>query len=287
MRNRKKLAVLLKLEAGYFRKRHEYKYHRFSEPKPSGGERYFSNPLGRLKGIQRRIHHLVQRIETPDWVKSGKRGESYISNGLAHLDNDYLRTMDIAQFYDSVSRNRVYVLFRNRFCMAEDIATIMTNLVMDGDKLPTGSPSSQLIAFWSYREMFEEIHTIAIQYKCRFTLYVDDMAFSSVQPIPYSLRADVAGVLHRYGLDAKKQKDRYFGSNDYKVITGFGFKNGTPSAQNRKKREILELYIKLQSGASDVNLASLNGKINAVRQNQPGLFSTLLTFSNIDGCHND
>ena len=188
--------------------------------------------------------------------------------------------MDIAQFYDSVNRNRVYNLFRDYFCMAEDIATIMTDLVMDGEKLPTGSPSSQLIAFWSYREMFEEIYAIANQYKCLFTLYVDNMAFSSKQPIPYSLREEVAGVLHKYGLDAKRHKDRYYKSNDYKIITGFGFKNGVALAPNCKKREILDICRKLQSGEDNVNIASLNGKITAVRQNQPGLFSTLLTCSN-------
>lgn len=273
LRNRKKLAKLLCLEQSYFNKDHSYSYRHFSEQKPNGGERKFADPPDRLKRIQKEINKLLQRIETPEWVKSGKKGESYITNGYYHMPSDYVRTMDISHFYDSVRRDAVYNLFSDRFKMADDIATIMTNLVLDGYTLPTGAPTSQLIAFWAYRDMFEEIHKIAEMSGCKFTLYVDDMTFSSEDPISYEFRDLVASCLNQYGMHAKRTKDHYYKKDDYKIVTGFGFKNGVASVPNKKKVEILEKYKSLKENTDNaLEMNRLTGKLNAARQIQPDLF---------------
>ena len=44
--------------------------------------------------------------------------------------------------------------------MSHDIAWIMTDLVSYNNKLPTGSPSSQLIVYWTFSHMFENIQAI-------------------------------------------------------------------------------------------------------------------------------
>jgi len=276
LRNRRKLAELFGLDGSYFRREHNYQYSHFDKTKPNGGVRHFANPLGDLKHIQRRIHVLLQRIELPEWVKSGKCGESYINNGRYHIDANYVRTMDIFHFYDSVERNRVYTLFRETFLMADDIATIMTNLVMDGNTLPTGAPSSQLIAFWSYRDMFDEIQHLSKSYGCMFSLYVDDMAFSSKQQIPYAMRDEISVILHNYHMHAERKKDRYYKTNDYKIITGFGFRNGNAYTRNCKKKEIIELYREYLNKPEQVNTKSLKGKLNSAKQNEPSLFMSIV-----------
>lgn len=74
MRNRRKLASVLKLDEKYFKKNHTYKYDHFSGPKPNGAEtRNLTVPEETLKSIQKRICKLMSRIETPEWVISGKK----------------------------------------------------------------------------------------------------------------------------------------------------------------------------------------------------------------------
>ena len=109
MRNRRKLARVLKLDEKYFKQNHTYKYNHFSEPKPNGtGTRNFTVPEKELKSIQKRICKLMSRIETPEWVISGKKKHSYISNARNHCRNYNVKTMDISQFYDSAKRKYVY-----------------------------------------------------------------------------------------------------------------------------------------------------------------------------------
>lgn len=50
MRNRRKLARVLKLDEKYFKQNHTYKYNHFSEPKPNGtGNSKFHGPGKRIK----------------------------------------------------------------------------------------------------------------------------------------------------------------------------------------------------------------------------------------------
>lgn len=73
MRNRRKLAALLGMPENYFLHKPEYEYYEFSKPKPNGdGERHFTVPSEELKLIQKVLCRLLTRIETLDWVMSGK-----------------------------------------------------------------------------------------------------------------------------------------------------------------------------------------------------------------------
>ncbi len=67
--------------------------------------------------------------------------------------------------------------------MSEDIAGLMTDLVSFGKCLPTGAPTSQIMAYWTYNKTFDEMVNIANKYNSIFTLYVDDMTFSSNEAI--------------------------------------------------------------------------------------------------------
>ena len=73
MRNRRKLAKLLNLPEHYFKQEHSFSYHEFTRLKSNGKDkRYYAVPEEELKRIQKRICKLLSRIQTPDWVMTGK-----------------------------------------------------------------------------------------------------------------------------------------------------------------------------------------------------------------------
>ncbi|MFR7991363.1 MAG: reverse transcriptase family protein [Lachnospiraceae bacterium] len=278
MRNRTKLALLLGLNKNYFSKIHKYTYNCFSRPKPNGGERYFTEPTGELKLIQKRINRLLSRIETPNWVTSGKKQNSYVTNAQRHRNNLFVKTMDISQFYESVQRGKVYKLFRDTFKMEKDICWLMTNLVTYKGKLPTGSPTSQLIVYWAYSQMFEEISTIALDNECEFTLYVDDMTFSSMHPISNKLREEVDKILKKDDLKAKSKKDHYYQSDVFKVVTGVGIQNGELRALNGKKKQILDKYRECKASHNLYEIEKLKGMLCSLRQIESGIFPEIYNF---------
>ncbi len=279
MRNRRKLALLLELPANYFTKDHVYKYYQYYIPKSNGdGERQITIPLGELKKIQKRIFRLLERIETPYWVMAGKKKTSYINNACFHEQNQFVQTMDISRFYDSVTRSRVFKMFLNIFKMSTDISWIMTDLVIHDNALPTGSSSSQLVAFWAYSEMFTEIHNVAEEKQCLFTLYVDDMTFSSSRPISKDLCTKVAVILKKNGLRLKLEKRHYYQSNKLKIVTGVGIKNGEKVLLNRSRERILTLYGECKCTQDIKEIERLKGMMYAARQVEADIFPEVWNF---------
>lgn len=279
LRNRSKLAVLLGLPPTFFRKEHVFKYDEFSRPKPNGdGERYFTVPEDDLKKIQKNLCKYLVRIETPDWVISGKKHHSYITNAERHSDKFFLKTMDISKFYDSADKKYIFKVFKDIFLMADDIAWIITDLVTYNGKLPTGSPSSQSVVFWAYRNMFEKINDIAIENNCVFSLYVDDMTFSSDFPIPKSLRDAVALELRKNGLLAKSSKDHYYQGKDFKVVTGVGIKDGKLILPNNRRKKLLEQYNLCLNNPDKKEFEKLKGMLCAARQIEPDIFPMISNY---------
>ncbi len=77
------------------------------------------------------------------------------------------------------------------------------------------------MAFYAYSDMFSEIADAAKQCGCKFTLYVDDMTFSSKEPFsPDRLRQMIDCILRKYGHKPKYPKVKYYAFSDYKPITG-------------------------------------------------------------------
>ena len=279
LRNRKKLAELLGLSPTFFRKEHFFGYKEFSRPKPNGdGQRHFTVPEDELKRIQKRLCRLMMRIEMPDWVISGKKHHSYITNAEKHIDKAFIKTMDISRFYDSAKKSYIYNMFRDKFLMEHDIAWLLTDLVTVNGKLPTGSPSSQTIVFWAYRDMFERIFDISKKHDCEFTLYVDDMTFSSKKPIPRQLRTEVAEVLKKYDLKAKAKKDHYYQWKDFKVVTGVGIKSGKKVVLNRHRKNILDQYKKCRAHNDKKEIQKLKGMLISARQVEPELYPSIMDY---------
>lgn len=279
LRNRSRLAELLNLPKNYFSQVHNYDYREFTRPKPNGdGERKFIVPQDELKDIQKHICKLLNRIETPEWVMSGKKSCSYITNAQMHLENKFVKTMDISKFYDSAQRSMIYNMFSKTFKMEHDIAWIMTELVSYKGILPTGSPSSQTIIYWAYRDMFFEVKELADIAGCEFSLYVDDMTFSSDYSISSELRENVADVLKRYGLHAKIKKDHYYQANDFKVVTGVGIRQGKKTVLNNKRKQAINLYRKCRVSENIYEIEKLNGTLCSLRQIEPNIFPEIDNF---------
>lgn len=226
--SKKRLERLLCIEPGGLKNISDIiSYHSFEIDKKrtsksqKAEKRKITAPDRTLKLVQARILRLVQRVERPEWLISGEKGKCYIDNGKAHLLGSYVLTIDVKKFYDNCKREPVYQFFIQRLKVSKDVAALLTDIVTYNGGIPTGCPTSQMMAFYAYQEMFTEINEIAQRFYCKFTLYVDDMTFSSEESFsPNLLSQEVDKVLRKYGHKPKYQKVKYYSKHDPKPITG-------------------------------------------------------------------
>lgn len=279
-RSKKRLAELLGLDAGDLASAREWiVYKKKFEPKPAKGEyRTIYAPGKKLKRVQSRIKVLLERIEKPEWVFSGAKGKCHVDNGSYHAGDKYFVLADIASFYSGCTRDAVYRFFLDDLKTSPDVACKLADLttVLDGGKrfIPTGSPASQLVAYFAYKDMFDELACCAVRYGCRFSLYVDDLTVSSESPIsnPKSIMDQMAKTLRAYGHQIKREKTRYRGAHESKVVTGVGIdRNGGICVPNKLGYGVILGMGNVLSGELG-EFESIMGRIGAARQIKPGVF---------------
>ncbi|MDA8223586.1 reverse transcriptase family protein [Desulfosporosinus sp.] len=282
LRNRRRLAKFLGLAPSFFNtptyKKEIIFYRTFYIIKRDGKKRIINNPGKTLKAIQKIILKYLSRIETPKWLISGKRGKSYVDNGIFHKESYYVNTADIKTFYDNCKTNDVYKMFLNTFKMSPDLAGIMTDLVTDKGCLPTGSPVSQLIAYWTYNDIFKNVADIASKNDTIFSLYVDDMTFSSNKSISKIMLFEMGEQLKSVNLEVKKAKNKIYLKNQCKLITGVAIdSNKIIRVPNKLRKAIIEDR-KLLNNIVNVEeqkkkVRSLIGRIRSAQQIEPNIFN--------------
>ena len=297
-RTKKRLEHLLCLEPGGLKTIDNIiGYHKFEiDKKHSNEKREITAPNKTLKAIQRRILYLLHRVIRPDWLISGEKQKCYIDNGRMHLDGKYVLTVDIKKFYDNCTREPVYQFFVQKLETSPDVAKKLTDIITYNGGIPTGCPTSQIMAFYAYSDMFSEISDLAKQCGCKFTLYVDDMTFSSKEPFsPEQLRQRIDCVLRKYGHKPKYPKVKYYGSSDYKPITGtiitpkqsLAVPNGLQKTIYNAFQEI-KPFIGTETCSEEATrrIRSLKGQIQAARNIEQEKFPEILRLTNQIGIPN-
>lgn len=174
--------------------------------------RAIQEPIPQLKAVHKRIGTLLSRIELPNYLHSGRKKHSTITNAESHRFAIQLLKLDIHKFFPSTTAAKVHQMFVEKFEMSPDAAYLMTNIVTCEGKVPTGSPISMAIAFWANKNMFDALYELANSNNLVFSAYVDDVAFSG-ERIPKGFAAQAKACISSHGLTSKKKKETFYPSN--------------------------------------------------------------------------
>jgi hypothetical protein len=182
-------------------------------------------PTGITQRIHRRLYTLLNRLTKPEYLHSGVRGRSYVTSARLHVGTLAMAKADIKSFFPSVRQTDIYQFFAVRLQCAPDIAGRLAKLCSFQERLPTGSPLSQILAFLAFQPMFDEIAAMARSAGLRLTLYVDDIVVSG----PKAGRGflyEIRRVVCRHGLKIHKLRS-WTGGSGYAtgaVVTARGLR---------------------------------------------------------------
>ncbi len=240
----------------------------FPKTNRKGKVRQVQEPIRELQRIHERVHKLLSRIEVPAYLHSAVRGKSYLTNADAHSLTARTVKIDIKSFFKSVPRSAVKAFFRDSLQCRADVCGLMADLLTFNGHLPTGSCSSPIISYYAFKDMFDEIHALALENGLIMSCYVDDMTFSGDNATK-SFLYKIHELIASHGLKSHKMK--IFAENEPRVVTGVCL---TP--EGRKVPNQLHLDIKvgfdaLVAGQGDLKKikATLLGQLEAARQIEP------------------
>lgn len=202
--------------------------------------RWVQNPVPELKVVLARITKLLSRIQVPDYCHGATPGRSYRSNALAHVGANSVATFDLKDFFPSTTSKQVFRFFHIDLQCAPDVAGLLTDLCTYKRALPTGAPSSPILAYWVNRELFGTVDQRGKELQLKLSVYVDDITLSG-DAIPRSLPEQVEGIVKSHGHKLSGHKTKIFGPGRPKHVTGVVIAGGAlrvPHARFRKARAI-------------------------------------------------
>ncbi|WP_234366826.1 RNA-dependent RNA polymerase family protein [Francisella tularensis] len=139
------------------------RYRNFEKP-VANKVRSFEPPVGLNKKIHTRIFQLLTRIDDiPEYLHSGVKGRSYVTNAKQHQLSQYFLKMDIKDFYPSTGKDKVFLFFYEYLQCSPDVANMLALLLTNknltnGRHLVQGSCVSQILSFYCNKEMFDEVY---------------------------------------------------------------------------------------------------------------------------------
>lgn len=197
--------------------------------------REIEHPYFDLDKVQTRIASLVCRIEQPDYIHSGVKGRSHVTNAEEHIGNHHVLTSDIQAFFPSTTVKMVFDFFHKKMKCSPDVSDLLANLCTCKGHIPTGSRISMPLAFWANAPMFDQLYRFSVARKVTFTVFVDDIVFSG-NSIDQSFLYNVKKIISDCGHTAHPRKTKLYKAGKVKIVTGVAVdENGLKVANKHRK----------------------------------------------------
>lgn len=228
-----------------------------------------------INKLHKRLISLFN-ITIEPYIKSGIKKESHITNAKYHKDNHSFLLMDIKSFYPSMTKSLIkkhlILIYKQSSNVAEFIANLVTihqSKASGKRALVTGSPLSQFFSYIINKKMYDELNSISQMENTLFSVYVDDMSFSSKTKITYKFHTKVYSIIKKYGfkIHTENEKKAFRGNAGNKAtITGIKITKRGFRILPKHKKNIQQI---IKSNEHILKQKSLLGMLNYAIQVNP------------------
>lgn len=188
-------------------------------------KRLIEEPNMILKSVLKDLKKLlVEMFDCPEYNKCWTGGNNYL-NAQAHAGQHAYVTTDISSFFTNSKACYVRRFFKNKLNISGEALDILVQMCTFRGHIPTGAPTSSILAFLSHKDLFDEIAEYMSKRDITFTLYVDDITLSAKHGITGDEIKFIKSVLKRHKLEIKPEKTKFF-SYKKAMITGFYITQG-------------------------------------------------------------
>jgi len=235
-------------------------------PKKNGGKRMLDCPGKNLKTIQRWIlKNYLNKLEVNKRANGFVKKRGIKRNALYHLKKKYILTVDIKDFFTSISQGQVFETINTNY-NDRDFALKIAKLCTYQRYLPQGAPTSPVLSNLVFKPIDDEIMKYCNSELIHYSRYADDLTFSSdnKQSLQYAYRY-INDLLYKNGFNLNTKKTRYLSGKGNMSVTGVNINSGYPKANPKLKKQVraeLHHYIIKEK---QISLNKLAGKISFIR----------------------
>lgn len=154
-------------------------YKRIVIPKNNNGIRVLYSPSIELKAIQRWLkNELLDKVPINTRATGFVKGRNIKTNALFHVNNKYILTLDIRNFFPSISKQIIANALIEKIGIDSVSAGLISGLCTVNGYLPQGAPTSPVLS----NIVMDHIDLQIIKYcnskRVVYSRYADDLAIS-------------------------------------------------------------------------------------------------------------
>lgn len=243
----KHFSLLVGFKEGYIKRAITYPkgyYWSFCVKKKNGGVREIDEPLPNLKEIQKWIlSNILYSQPSHKFAKAYIPHKRLKENARFHTNMQLVITLDIKDFFSSISRQSIENLFLS-FGYSWSLSNLFSKLVCLNGSLPQGAPTSPYLSNLYMYDFDEELMHFCIENHIIYTRYADDLSFSTKnKDLDVSkLIETVKELLRKKGLVLNEKKTKIMGRNQRQTITGIVVNQRVHADKDLKRQLRQELH---------------------------------------------
>lgn len=216
-------------------------YRHFSIPKNNGKARNIDEPLPDLKFVQSWIlHNILEKCAVSNYAKAYLKGRTLKHNARFHRAQKVVVTMDIKNFFPSISIKDVTSIFESMGYF-HDLSCFLAHLCCYNNVLPQGAPTSPYLSNLRMIALDDKISKYTYEKNIRYTRYADDLTFSG-DFNPHFLINDVSKFIYHEGFSVNSEKTRIARNNSRQEVTGIIVNSHMQLSKEKRKLIRQQVY---------------------------------------------
>lgn len=190
--------------------------------KSSGGYRNVVQPMNdSLVRLHKKLKEFFDRevLQPHSAVHGYTKKRGAYTNALQHLDAQAILTIDLSDFFDSITGPEIESTMRG-FDATDVVARGITNACTYDGVLATGFSTSPVLSNMYFQRIDEVLSEFAKNSKLVYTRYADDLSFSG-EDIDDEHLGHIKTILNIEGLRVNDKKVRFQRRGRPQVVTGY------------------------------------------------------------------
>lgn len=245
------------------------------------------------KALARRLGTFFEAV-VPDYPHDCafgfRTGRNIRENAAVHTGRAHLLSLDIQDFFPSITVGRIDALLRD-LGLAPEVSDLLSRFVTIGGVLPAGLPTSPVLSNIIALPIDVALHALAQRSAAAYSRYVDDLSFSGDGDLPDL--PEIQACLEGFGFEIAPAKTRRSRLGQAHYVTGLSISDpAQPHVPKKTKRALrqqlhyaslygLEDHLQ-HKGLTSARLVqhavnSLDGMVKFVAHHEPGLAPGLRT----------
>jgi len=237
-------------------------------------KRQIDCPSKELKSIQRWVlSNYFNNIPISDRANGFVKGRGIKRNAQFHLKKSFILSIDIKDFFPSISQKQVYEAL-NKNIGENELNLKLAKLCTFKRHLPQGAPTSPVLSNIVFKEIDDEIISFCKTKFVAYSRYADDLVFScDTKNTLVEIYSFVNSLLTKYSFNINKTKTKYFSGKGRMVITGININEGRLTVNKEIKRNLrCNLYNMIVKKDASINLNSIKGYLSFIYDIEPEYF---------------